>query len=274
MPCFIRVLTPHGLEPVDYIAQSLAEAAQVEPENGIYTVTNTFNITQTLKFDAHLDRMEDSARRAGMTFSLDRERLKKTLRTMILEAGYGSVRFRVTVPHDQPDHFIISLEPFTGISPELIEHGVRVITVPNSARKNAAAKTTDWMHQRTKIIASMPPGVYDAILRNERDELLEGLGANFYAIVNGELRTAGEDVLPGIAQQIVFEIAPSILPVRQEAITVSDIPQVQEAFITSSSRGIVPVVEIDGHSLGIPGERTRALRAAYADWVQSHLEEL
>ena len=88
--------------------------------------------------------------------------------------------------------------------------------------------------------------------------------------------TAGVGVLPGIAQQIIFEIAPAILPVKREASNVVDIPQFAEAFISGSSRGIVPVVEIDGITLGDghPGALTRKLSAAYAAWMQSHLESL
>jgi branched-chain amino acid aminotransferase len=276
MSCTIRTLTPTGLQPVDYSADSLAEAAQYEPDDGIYTVTNTYNGTQVLKLNAHLDRMEDSARRADILLHLDRPRLRRALREMIIAAGYGDVRFRITVPHDAPDTFIISLEPYKAPSAELIDRGVRVITVPNSARKNALAKTTDWMHRRQQIADAMPEGVYDAILLDEHGDMMEGLGANFYAILDGVLRTAGEGVLPGIAQQIVFEIAPSILPVQRQVVNVAQIPQLAEAFITSSSRGIVPVIEIDGHCLGDgrPGPLTRQLRRAYDAWVKTHLEEL
>lgn len=275
-PCFIRLLTPDGLEPVDYAGDSLAEAAQHEPDDGVYTVANTFNSFQTLKFGAHLDRLEDSAVRAGINMRLDRERLKRALRIMIADAGMGGVRFRVTVGRQYPDVFIISMEPFNPPSPELIESGARVITVAGSARSNAAVKTTGWMHRRKAIAESLPEGIYDAILLDDSGDLLEGLGSNFYAIMNGELRTAGTGVLYGIAQQIVFEVAPPIIPVRRDAINVDDVAELDEAFITSSSRGIIPVVEINGTTLGDgrPGKLTRKLRDSYNAWVSDHLETL
>ena len=111
---------------------------------------------------------------------------------------------------------------------------------------------------------------------SENGHLLEGLGSNVYAILNGELRTAGQKVLEGIAQQIVFEIAPEILPVRKEAIYIHDIPEISEMFLTSSSRGIIPVIELDGALIGtgMVGEMTHILQNLYDDWVQAHLEEL
>jgi branched-chain amino acid aminotransferase len=276
MPCYIRLLTPAGLQPVDYTAESLADAAQYEPRDGVYTITNTFNTFQVLKLDAHLDRLETSAERAGIPLKLNRSRLRAALRQMIGEANYGDVRLRITAPAEQPDHLILSLEPFKRLAPEIYANGIRCVTVSDAARKQPGAKTTDWMHDRTKIEASLPPNIFTALLLDEDGNILEGLSSNFYAILNGELRTAGQGVLPGIAQQIVFEVAPVILPVRRDAVHVSEIPTLGEAFITSASRGIVPVVEIDGIQIGngAPGPQTKALRDAYLAWISAHLEEL
>jgi branched-chain amino acid aminotransferase len=276
MPCYIRVLTPDGLQPVSYSAGSLADAAKHEPHDGVYTITNTFNSFQVLKLDAHLDRLENSARRENIPLKLDRPRLRAALRRMIEEANYGDVRLRITVPGSQPDHFILSVEPFTPLAPSVYSHGVRCITVPGAARHDPDTKTTDWMHDRRKIEAGLPPHIFTGLLLDADGNILEGLSSNFYAILNGELRTAGQGVLPGIAQQIVFEIAPVIIPVHKEAVHVSDIPSLDGAFITSASRGIVPVVEIDDIQIGdgTPGGETFALREAYLAWVDEHLEEL
>lgn len=272
--CIIRRLTPQGLQPVDYRAASLAEAAQYEPDDGVYTVSNTYHTFQVLKLDAHLDRLEDSAHRAGIPLMLDRAALRAALRTLIAEAGFGDVRWRVTVPRSQPDTLILSLEPFHPPAPEVYRDGVRCVTLPGSSRYDPAAKTTGWMHQRRQI--ALPPGIYEGLLINDQGDILEGTSSNFYAVFNGELRTAGSGVLPGIAQQIVFAVAPGILPLRPEAVNLKDRPRLEEAFITSSSRGIVPVVEIDGRILGagIPGDRTRRLQTAYHEWVTAHLESL
>lgn len=57
---------------------------------------------------------------------------------------------------------------------------------------------------------------------------------------------------------------------------IAELPRFNEAFLTSSSRSIIPIVEIDGHRLGsgLPGDKTRLLQAAYAEWVQTRLEQL
>ena len=276
MPTVIKKLTSTGLENVDYTANSLKEAAQYESNDGIYTVTNTYNQTQTLMFDAHLDRLEDSAKRENIPLKYDRARLKSTLRQMILDSGFGDVKFRVTVPRETPDALILTVEPFTPPSRELIENGTRCITSKAGVRHNPAAKTTDWMHDRQALEEAMPAGIYDTFLVNPDGYMLEGLGSNFYAILDGELRTAGEGVLAGISQKIVFQIHEGIIPLRKDAVHIEDIANFNEAFLTSSSRGIIPVVEIDGILIGDGqvGEKTKRLRQAYQVWMNNHLVEL
>ncbi len=274
MPTLIRRLTATGLHPVDYTATSLSDAVQYEPQDGVYTVTNTYETTKVLKFGAHLDRLEDSARRESIALTLERAALRAALRSMMLEANWGDSRLRVTVPKATPDELILTIEPFQPPPPEAYAKGVRCVTLPDSARTNAAAKTTGWMHSRTAW--PLPPGIYEGLLLNHAGYILEGTSSNFYAVLDGELRTAGEGVLPGIAQQIVFEIAPYLIPLRREAMHKNELAQVSEAFITSSSRGIVPVVEIDGGAVGasVPGSITLALRERYVAWLALHLEEL
>jgi branched-chain amino acid aminotransferase len=275
MPATIRQLTPDGVQPVIYTADSLNDAAQYEPD-GVYTITNTYDTFKVLKLDAHFDRLEDSARRESIPLKLDRARVRAALRQMIAESGYGSSRFRITVPHGAPDRLILSVEPFSPPAPEVYTKGVRCVTVPQAKRSNPAAKTTNWMESRRALQSSFPPGIYEGLLLNEQGEILEGLSSNFYAVLDGKLRTAGEGVLGGIARQVVLHVAPAILPVDHKPVSVIDIPSFDEAFISSASRGIVPVVEIDGVQIGdgAPGSFTLALRDAYLAWVNAHLEEL
>ena len=275
MPTLIRFLTPAGLAPAPYTADSLVDAARHEPE-GVYTITNTFEHTKVLKIDAHLDRLEDSARREGITVSLDRPRLRAALRQLIAESGFGDVRFRVTVPRRDPDQLVLSCEPFKPLPAAVFEQGVRVVLIHGAIRHNPSAKTTDWMVDRQGIEEALPKDVFTGILVGERGELLEGLSSNFYAILAGELWTAGSGVLPGIAQLIVLEVAPDVLPVRRAAPLAADLQRIDEAFVTSASRGIVPVVQIDETRLGdgTPGPLTRTLRECYQAWASAHLEEL
>jgi branched-chain amino acid aminotransferase len=276
MPTEIRRLTPHGLEAVPYAADSLQAATQHESADGVYTITNTVNTFQVVKLTAHLERLKDSAERAGIPYVLDDAMLRGALRELIALAGYGDVRFRITIPRDTPDTPILSVEPFAGYPDSLYTQGVRVMTAANAARNNPAAKTNAWMLDRQALLANLPAGVYEVILTDAGGHLLEGTSSNFYAVMQDALYSALDGVLGGISRQIVFEVAPSVLPLIRRPLHVSQLEDLQEAFISSASRGIVPVVEIDGIALGdgSPGAFTTQLRAAYAEWVNAHLETL
>ena len=276
MPAIVKRLTAAGLVDVDYAAESLLDAAQYEARAGVYTVSNTYHRTQTLLFDAHLDRLHDSAARQGIPWRCARSRLKAALRGMILDSGFADVRFRISISADAPDEQLLSIEPYLPPPPEIIAEGARCITSTAAERRDPAAKSSAWIFQRQQMEAEKPAGVYEIFLTNARGFILEGLSSNVYIVMRGELRTAGRGILPGISRQIVFAICERVLPLRLEPPHIGQIARFQEAFLTSSSRGIIPVVEIDGIAIGDGqvGEKTRALRLAYQAWVAEHLEEL
>lgn len=275
MPAIIKCLTRQGLVDPGYGARSLNDATTREPRDGVYTVGNTFQRTKTLLLAEHLDRLEDSARRQGFAIGFDRLRLRAALRRMILESGYGDVRFRISVSARAPEEMILSIEPFQPPSPELIRRGVRCVA-SNETRLNPAAKSSEWMHRRRALEAERPEGVYEAILLDPRGNLLEGMSSNVYALLDGELRTAASGVLAGISRMIVLRVCENIAPIGGGAPNIADLQRFEEAFLSSSSRGVIPVVEIDGVTIGDGkvGAVALALRAAYDRWVAERLEEL
>ena len=277
MPAIVKRLNEGELVDVPYRATSLNDAARYEPRDGVYTVANTSNRTQTLLLDAHFDRLEDSAARAGIVLRLDRRRVKSALRQMILDSDFGDVRLRISVPANTPDEMILSIEPFQTPAAALVQNGATCITSAAASRQNPAAKSSEWMHERLTLASVMPAGIYETfLLDREGIHILEGMSSNFYAVKNDELYTAGSGILAGISRRIVFEVCKGIIPLRLEAPHVNDVNNFGEAFLTSSSRGIIPVVAIDGIVIGAGqvGAKTIALRDAYEHWVSRHLEEL
>ncbi len=273
-PILTSILTPAGLEPTPYVATSLNEAERYEPE-GVYTVARTFHRTGALGLAAHLDRLTESARLVGMPAIPDQAALRAALRTLVNEAGYPETRFRITIPHANPQHAYFALEPLQLVPEAYRTGGVSVQAFP-TRRANPGAKSTAWMAERDGLKAQMQPGMYEGILTGEDGELLEGFGSNFYAVRDGALYTAGNGVLSGISRRIVLEVAPAILPVLLQPVRLGDIEHLQEAFMTSSSRGVIPIVTIDDRTVGegMPGPLTRQIAAAYDRWTDEHIEPI
>jgi branched-chain amino acid aminotransferase len=273
-PILTAILTPDGLQETPFTASSLAEAAVREP-GGVYTVTRTYQRSSTLELDAHLNRLEESAHLLGIALDLDRDVLCSALRALLDRSGYAESRFRLTVPANSPNDLYIAIEPLNGVPAVIRTEGASVKTF-SAQRSNPRAKNTDWMNLRAALQAQMSSGTYEGLLTSPDGEILEGLGSNFYGIMNGVLRTASSGILHGISRRIVLEVAPAILPVQETGVSLRDITSLAEAFLTSSSRGIVPIVKIDEVTIGTgkPGPLILALSTAYDQWAQEHLEPI
>jgi branched-chain amino acid aminotransferase len=266
------ILTPHGIEPTPYVAASFAEAASHDPL-GVYTIGRTYQRDHVLLWDDHLDRLANSAALEGITLNLDRTALRDTFRQLIAQGGYPESRFKITVPKEPPQHLILAVEPYKPVPAEIIANGARVVTV-HRTRPNPAAKTSAWMRDRQSTVENFPAGIFEGILTNDAGELLEGTSSNFYVVVNGTLRTAVDGVLEGISRRTLLKVAGDVLPLDLHPVKLTD--TLDEAFLTSAGRGIVPIVEIDGRTIGTgkPGTYTLRLREAYEAWALAHMEKI
>lgn len=277
MPTKIAMLTSAGLVPASYTAASMSEAARMEPE-GIYDVTRTYPGYQALLLEAHFDRLENSAQLEDIPLRLDRKAVRMAIRTLLSDSGYEVARLRLAISRARPDEVIITLEPYEEFGRQLDHLRSRGVWAATHAisRRNPRAKTNDWVHQRAAIRVQLPSEVYEVIIVNELGELLEGFSSNFYAVRGGSLYLAAGGVLPGIARRVLLEFAHHILPVVLRPARLHQLPNVEETFLTSSGRGVVPIVRIDDLTIGRgePGSYTRELIAAYGDWVRTHLEPI
>jgi len=118
--------------------------------------------------------------------------------------------------------------------------------------------------------------VHEGLLVAADGSLLEGLSSNFFAVRQGVLHTEEERVLLGVTRGLVLELAREILPTDPTALRRAQLAEVSEAFLTSVSREVLPVVQIDGQVIGDghPGPQTRALMQAFADLVSREARPL
>lgn len=275
MPIPVKILHSDGiLRDAPISADSLNELATKEPE-GIYTVARTYQRTKAVLFDAHIERLEESARLEQIEFSLDSNALRHALAHMIEESQASDSRFRITIPKNQPDQIWLAVEPLQLIPPEFKNQGVLAATC-KVTRPNPKAKSNAWVNLRDEAAKEISQQAYEGIIVNNDGFLMEGFSSNFYAIQEGTLYTAGQEVLHGVARRVVLIVAPEVIPVNFQPIHINQLTQIEEAFLTSSSRGIVPIVKIDDLRIadGFPGASTRQLNKAYDRWVEEHVEPI
>lgn len=261
-------------------AVSLTESVADEPRHGVYLVTRTWQYGKVLDLDAHFDRLERSAEALGRPVQVPRRVIRQIVADNLprRDGAVREGRFRVTAVLEGPLHYIISVEEAQPLPEHLRREGVVCQVAPGAARRDATVKSSAWMHERRQLSPRNPAAggsePYEYLLADAASRILEGATSNFYALLNGELFTAGTGVLEGTARRIVLEVAPSIVPVRLEPVTIDLLPNVTEAFITSATRGVVPVCRIGSADLGRPGPVTRKISAAYDRRLEALLEPL
>jgi branched-chain amino acid aminotransferase len=261
------------VEALPLQADSLDQAS-LQIGSGIYTVFRLYPQGRVLRFDFHFSRLRRSAELLGIHFILTEPWLRQVVRLAVAHSGIPMPRVRLTLPASDPESVVIALEPFQPPPATVYEEGVNA-ALARGSRQLPEAKDTAFIAARQALF-SQHPGVYEVLLCDDQGFILEGLTSNFYAVLGGFLHTAGSGILYGTARSLLLEAAPSLLPVRLQPLNVSELPRLTEALLSSASRGVVPVVQIDAQTIGSgePGPLSRQLMQAYQQRLEQELEPL
>lgn len=256
-------------------ATSLDVVTRQLPE-GYYSTFRTFDgCTRVLGFTAHLRRLYEPVPTPDVSVSSLRRQL------LALLEPYRPDEARVRLLMTKQGQTYIAVEPLKPLSGEVYEKGARVETIAMH-RESPRLKSTAFIGMSDaarKHIAQ--EGIFEALLVKD-GRILEGMTSNFFYVVGRDaippyLGTARDDILLGVTRQTVIEIARSRgLEVRYQSLKRDQLEAASEAFITSSSRGIIPVIQIDHVTIGqgSPGPITKQLAAAYDAYVLAKAERI
>ena len=253
----LRVATfeaaPAGLAPRGRHA-SLAASSAALPA-GAYTTLRTYGGRGVVRLAAHLRRLEESAALQGRPASVDDAAARRAVAQALDATRHEESRVRLTFA---PPRLFVAVEPFTPLPARLYAEGVACVTLA-LRRDNPHSKDTRFIATAQHAYARLPEGVEEGLL-----------------VADGALRTEEERALAGVTRSLVLEVAGGVLPVRREAVTRDELPLVAEAFVTSVSREVLPVVRIDARAVGDGrvGPATRAILQAFAALVAREREAL
>ena len=132
--------------------------------------------------------------------------------------------------------------------------GVKAVSQMDVRWKHCHIKSTSLLGNVLHFQHGYAAGGYETILYNEQENLTEASSSNVFIVQNGVISTPPLDhqVLPGITRQLLIDILgkESGVEVRQRVISLAEVRQADEIWLTSSSKEICPVVELDGHPVG------------------------
>ena len=154
---------------------------------------------------------------------------------------------------------------------------VRLCYTPNArfaAGEFAGAKILSWGMNLTWLERAQARGFDETILLNERGEVAECTSANIFIADHGHIWTPPLDsgCLPGITREVVLhEIDVPGYSVGEKALVPADLEQADEVFITSTTRSLLAVAEIEGRAIAHSGPACAALQAAFGAYVDQYV---
>ena len=223
--------------------------------------------------DEHLDRLFRSATIIDLEVPYTREELAHAIQETIERNAYqhASIRILVTggessdgvLPDGKPALAVL-ISPLSERDMERFAQGYKVITT-HLQREAPEAKTTSYVAAIRALKEAGRRGAYDALFVNEHGHVLEGTRSNFFIFAGNTLVTPRTGVLPGVTRSVVLQLAQGLFPIEERPILFEELREVSEAFMTSSGREIMPVVQIDDLPIGDgkPGPRTYELEQRF-----------
>lgn len=241
--------------------------AERPPGTGVYTGMRTFEHDRLLWLDAHFERLEANIATLGWDYTLDRDVVRRGLHTVLAAHASEDARIRLDVLAEGPrdERVICELRPFVPVPPRYLEEGVGIALTTELRRVQPRVKNTAFIEER-RPYPLQDQACFEHVMVDEDGRLLEGTSSNFFGVVDGALLTRGDDVLEGITRRIFMTLCDRAgIAVDLAGLRVEDLARLDEAFITSSSRGLVPVCSIEGRPVagGTPGPVARRLMSDY-----------
>lgn len=242
----------------------------------------------------HLERLTTSARDLGLSDSLRRAGLRDAVLQTVRKADLPRARVRLTItggdlsllardnapPHDPT--ILIAAQPATVYPDAFFDQGVTAVIADlrvNPLDPLAGHKTLNYWARLRDLQTAARKHAGEALVFQVSNLLAGGCVSNACLVKDGVLLTPiarGEEppggipspVLPGITRAFILDRARARgIDTRPRMLTIDDILGADELFLTNSSWGVLPVVQVERRTIadGSPGELTRALRQAWLD---------
>jgi branched-chain amino acid aminotransferase len=256
--------------------------------DGVFEGVRIYN-RRIFRLDAHLDRLYASAQALALTIPLDRaamaEAIETTVRANRREDGY----IRIVVTRGVGE---LGIDPLTCPTPSVIiivtdvrvypreryARGVKVITSATRQVSHEAVdprvKSLNYLKNVLAKIDAQRAGADEALLLNAEGFIAECSADNIFVIRHGALATPAplDGALEGITRGVVLQLAAEAnIPAREARLARYDVYTADECFVSGTGAEIMPVVEVDGRTIGSgsPGPLTRRLADAFHALVRS-----
>lgn len=258
--------------PLDIQAASLDGMTAQLPQ-GFYTTFSTLaHGTKVLGLKSHLQRLYGPANELGLHPPVEKEELRERIADLVKINLSHESRVRIILTKAKGELFI-GIQPFESLPESVYRNGVKVITT-ETARHDPRIKDTGFISSSAEQRKLLSKDVFEILLTKD-GKILEGMTSNFYAIKGKTVVTAQRGILLGVTRKAVLRIARGQgMSIEYRSPKLNE--RFDEAFLTSSSRGVVPIISIDGKPIGqgSVGKWSKILSKAYQAYVMERSERI
>lgn len=237
---------------------------------GVFDYLRTYG-GRPFHLEAHLARLAHSAQLLELELPLSLAAIGDIILEALARSEPGDHGVRVVVTGGDssdgllpsgPARLLVLVTPPPRPPAEWFAHGVKVAT-HRAERYLPEAKTINYIPAILALRRARATGAVDSLYIDRAGLALEGTTTNLFAFFGDTLVTPARSILPGVTRQATLELAKGRYAVEQRDLPLAELLRAEEVFITSSTKQVCPVRQIDDHIIGDPGPRTRSLMAAF-----------
>ena len=244
---------------------------------GVFDFGRTYN-GKLFHFEDNIERLRRSASELHLKLPLsDREireiaiqliqesNLKIPAIRLILTGGYSNY----SSPLEHPN-FIIIAEELPTYPADVYRYGAKVITV-NYQRELPHVKSINYLNAIRLEPLKREKKAFD-ILYHSQNGITECPRNNFFAFFGDTLVTPSEHILYGITRKLILQLAAKQFQVEERTLGLNELEGADEAFITSTSKRVLPISRIDDREIGkgAVGDRTKAIMQLFDEYTAEY----
>ena len=249
-------------------------------------VFSTLRITEGVLFewDRHWARMARDASMMRVPLTQDPAVVHENLARLVDANGVSEGTLRIVAvrngggfwagPGAEEKSDIIALTATskswgTGVKLDYVHNG------RHAASEFAGTKILSWAMNLTWLEEAQSRGFDEVVLLNERGEVAECTSANIFVARHNKVLTPplSSGCLPGVTRDVILnELQVPGLPVVEEVLGPQDLATADEVFITSTTRDLLPVLQLQDRVLTPRGEARVKLNAAFQDYLKKYIE--
>lgn len=253
--------------------------------DGVFEGIRSYN-RLVFKLKEHIDRLFESAQSIMLKIPLAKEQLSRAVIATLKENGFKDAYIRLVVTRGEGDlgldprkcagrAVVIIITDKIALYPEkFYKNGLEIITVPTVRNLpealNPQIKSLNYLNNILAKIEAINGGYDEAIMLDSLGYVAECTGDNIFIVKSNHLYTPPQcmGTLRGITRDTVLEIAKANkIPVHEHVVTRHEVYISDECFLTGTAAEIIPVVKVDGRTIGAgkPGKLTLSLMKKFKE---------